>query len=240
MIFQIEEWKKLVTKPKQALIWGMKEEKRELIQLQQAGYAVVLSLGDLDEDAMLQLLEQEKDLSVFLHVIGKIEETCDSYLEKIYARHYGLPVVVCETKHLLIRESILADAQAFADLFADDEYKKYMEVPKNLDSILEIEAYIQEYRKHQYEYYDYGIWSLVSKETGDCIGRAGFEERDGLRLGYSILKEHRRKGFAMEACIALVIYARQELGLVELKADISDSNLISKEFYIKLKKVFDK
>ena len=63
-----------------------------------------------------------------------------------------------------------------------------------------------------YRFYNYGIWTVIEKTTGDIIGRAGIEngEYEGraiLELGYLIDRKWQGRGLGKEAARACTEYA---------------------------------
>ena len=95
---------------------------------------------------------QEMDaISAAKYVVEDLNDVTEEYLERIVRRHLGLPWHICETERLLIRE-----------LFAED-YDEVWEnqVGHGFGSVEELEAYT----KHQYSFYEFGVWALVEKKT---------------------------------------------------------------------------
>lgn len=164
----------------------------------------------------------------------------DAYLERIVRRSLGLPWRICETERLLIREFTMADgARVPAEPEEETESDKVFYTPELLD------AYI----RHQYRFCEYGIWALVRKSDGALVGTAGVaagQEEDGqsgageaakseewLELGYHIFRPYRRRGYAGEACEAVIAYARQELSC-RLRAAVKPDNTASVRLLKKL------
>lgn len=162
------------------------------------------------------------------------EIECD-YLERIYQRGCDLPWKITETSRLLIREITKADVQRIYDLYADEEITKYMEAL--FPTLQEEEEYTEKYIQNVYHFYGYGIWVLVEKKSGKIIGRAGLEyhdDFDGLELGFMLGKEYWHKGFALEACEAILEYGEEELEQDEYRALVHIDNEASKRLCEKL------
>lgn len=77
---------------------------------------------------------------------------------------------------------------------------------------------LKDYIRCQYGFYEWGIWALVEKETGQLVGKAGLtpienEYFDGIsmELGYHIFKPYRRKGLAVEACRGIISHVKETL-----------------------------
>lgn len=100
------------------------------------------------------------DLSAADYVVESLEDATDEYLERVARRKLGFPWKICETERLVIRE-----------LFGDDFDEVYSQnIGRGFGSVEEFLAYV----KHQYAFYEYGLWALVGRETGELIGVAGF------------------------------------------------------------------
>ncbi len=134
------------------------------------------------------------------------------YLERIYQRGKGLPWTIVETERLMIREITKADVPRLYELYADEEITRYME--SLFPTQQEEEEYTENYIRNVYHFYGYGIWVLIEKATGQLIGRAGLEYHDGfdgLELGFMLGKRYWHKGYAYEACKAILAYGKEEL-----------------------------
>mgnify|MGYP001447504673 FL=1 len=98
--------------------------------------------------------------------------------------------------------STLEDCQYIEQLY---DYDKELEFTKN-------------YIKNMYGFFEYGLWLVFEKKSGELIGRAGIENReiDGVtccEIGYLIRRDMQHKGYAYEACQAILEYASDELGI---------------------------
>lgn len=146
------------------------------------------------------------------YVIEDLFSLTKQEAERIYAREKNLPVVVMETERLVIREMAPEDMDALYLLYEDAENTHYVE-PLFLDREKEF-AYIKDYIRMIYRFYDLGMWLLFLKETGELIGRAGVEPMDHegetvLELGYMIGRQWQRKGYATESCKGILDYVQQ-------------------------------
>ena len=82
-------------------------------------------------------------------------------------------------------------------------------------------------------------WMIIKKETFEIIGDAGFKGFNiadrNIDLGYGIIKEERRKGYAEEAARVLIQWAFTNEILKEITASCSIENLISVNLLRKLR-----
>lgn len=166
-------------------------------------------------------------------VVERLDLTTAGELNKAFCREKEIPLIVIETKRLLIREIEKKDMDALYQLYQGEEVNDFVD---KLHEDRELEAaYISDYIRLIYRFYDLGMWMLWDKETGKIIGRAGVEpmEYKGeqvLELGYIIGKESRQKGYAREACEAILEYVKSLEEYQFVDAVIYSGNSISMDF----------
>ncbi|MCR4791602.1 MAG: GNAT family N-acetyltransferase [Lachnospiraceae bacterium] len=135
------------------------------------------------------------------------DEFDDDYLETVYRRLMKIPLDILETDRCLIRETSVRDLDEFYEIYSDPEITEFLE---DLMERSAEEEYTGRYRDLIYEIYGHGIWTVIFKETGEVIGRAGLDERAGFddpELGFMIGKKWQKKGFALEVCEAILGWA---------------------------------
>ena len=135
----------------------------------------------------------------------------------------------------MIRETIVEDVDSFYDIYKESSITEYME-DLYADRDEEI-AYIQDYIKNVYGFYGYGMWTVLDKESGKVIGRAGLSLREGYdipELGFVIGVPWQRQGYAYEVCQAILEYGNEELDFTNFQALIMKGNEKSKRLCEKL------
>lgn len=162
------------------------------------------------------------------YLVAVEKELEPDYLERVYRRYHNLPWEILNTKRCLIRETMETDIDAFYEIYANPSITRYMDnlFPEREDERL----YITNYRKNIYEFYEYGIWTVLSRETGQVIGRAGLTMREGFtepEIGFVIGAPWQRKGYAYEVCMAILSYGLAELGFHMVQAFTQPSNTAS-------------
>ena len=143
-----------------------------------------------------------------LYLVCEMEAADDMLLEKAVRRQYGLPWIIAQTKRLLIREFTKDDPLEAES--ADDG-----------DGVFSDRARREDYIDNQYRFHECGIWALVLKKSGLIIGKAGITAGE---LGYHIYGPFRGRGYAFEACSAILGYAEEELGLRHVRIKTGEGN----------------
>ena len=153
-------------------------------------------------------------------------------LVKIWQRQRRLPWTILETARCVVREFVPEDLEAIRALY-DEEAERFLEAPSE-DTEKErkiLEAYID----RVYRLCGYGHWAVISRQTGELIGRIGFSFPDSsapgpapdASFGYLVRKDMRGKGIAREVCAALIEYGFSQLGFELIGADTALSNTAS-------------
>ena len=111
----------------------------------------------------------------------------------------------------------------------------------------EEEKYTENYRDLIYEMYGHGIWTVILKDTGEIIGRAGLDERAGYdtpELGFVIGTKWQRKGYAEEVCRGILKWASEndidEVMSITEPENIASVNLLKKLGFTRSERFDDK
>jgi len=161
--------------------------------------------------------------------------------EEVYRRLAGLPLDILETKRLKVRESTIEDVEEFYRIYQEPVITRYMEglFPQKEEE----KAYMEAYIRQIYGFYGYGLWTVVLKESGRVIGRAGLSVREGYELpelGFVIEAGYQGQGYGAEVCTAILEYAREELSFEKVQALVKKENLRSKRLLARLGFLFEK
>ncbi len=157
------------------------------------------------------------------------------YPERVYRRYLNLPWNILETNRCLVRETTEEDLEAFYEIYKHPSITRYME-PLFSDKEKEYQ-YITSYRKNVYEFYEFGIWTVILKESGDIIGRAGLTMREGFdepELGFVIGHPWQGEGYGYEVCKAILQYGLSEFGFHKVQAFSQPQNHASLALLYKL------
>ena len=169
------------------------------------------------------------------YIIEEIEEMDYEAMDLVYRRLVGLPWNILTTKRCIVRETTVEDVDSFYQLYADDSVTAYMEAlyPDREQEI----AYIQDYNKRVYQFYGYGMWTVLDRETGCVIGRVGISWREGFdvpELGFMLGVAWQHKGYAFEMCQAVLTYAREQLEMDAVQALVMEGNVPSERLCARL------
>lgn len=188
--------------------------------------------------AVLVFLHGENREQNFMGVRYAFEEPGElgaEYLEQVYRRYAGLPWDILDTKRCRLRETTVADLDDFYRIYAEPSITQYME---NLYSEVEQEKeYTRKYIENVYGFYGFGVWTVVKKDTGEVIGRAGISYREGFEepeLGFVIGVPWQGQGYAYEVCRAVLQYGREQLGFEKVQALVEPENKVSLHLCAKL------
>ena len=77
---------------------------------------------------------------------------------------------------------------------------------------------------------DFGVWVVIERETQTIVGDAGFKglPADGVvEIGYSVIPDRRRRGYASEAAAVLVDWACSQQDVEAVVAACDRENVVS-------------
>lgn len=173
-------------------------------------------------------VEHGKRIYGISYVVDELEDVDEEYLQVVYARRFGIPLVIWETERLIIREIAEEDAKAVCALYEDKDNTRFLPAVGTLN---EEREQIRTYAQNMYGFYGYGMWVVIRKNDNRLIGRAGIEHRMiggelHCEIGYFIEKKFQGMGYGMEAAGA-VLGAAEKLEMEELIAYIHEKNIPS-------------
>ena len=178
--------------------------------------------------AYLNEISKTSDFKDSLYMIDSLNNVGMGHIERMYQRFLNIPWHILDTKRLSLDEMTVADLDGIYGIYDDPMVARlagepYYDREKAID-------YIKSYSEYQYRFYEYGIWLVREKVSGEIIGRAGITGRAGYEkpeLGYVFAKRAWGKGFATEAIEAILKYARDELCLDSINAFVIPENAVS-------------
>ena len=111
--------------------------------------------------------------------------------------------LILQTPRLLLREMHHGDLDFMAEMLGDGEVMRhYPQTEDRAGAAASIQRQMDRYAQ-----WGYGPWLVLSKETGQPLGRVGLlrqtvEDVDEVEVGYMIHRPFWRQGFAFEASAA--------------------------------------
>ncbi len=204
---------------------GLSDWKESLYVTDNPTFASLLSGRDYPVLAYIHDGNRDKSFTNVKYVIEGFEDVDKEYFVRVWQRLVGKPWHMLDTERCSIRETTVEDLEAFYELYSAPAITKYME---NLFTDRDEErVYIETYAKTVYEFYGYGMWTVMLKETDEVIGRAGISMREGFEdpeLGFMIGEPWQGKGLATEVCGKILEYAAKELGFIRVIAFVQPGN----------------
>lgn len=134
-----------------------------------------------------------------------------------------------ESERLQFRQLTSLDASDLGAFFSDDESMRYIQFKRDRDGVHEWLKLVQE----SYCVQGYGPWALVHKSSKQFLGYCGLykqedvDGRDEVELLYGILRQYWGEGYASEAAHAVLVYAKNDLGLNRCISLIAPENVAS-------------
>lgn len=169
-----------------------------------------------------------QDFSKFLFAVEDPEELEPEYIERVYRRLKGMPWNILDTGRCRVRETIPEDVEAFYRIYSDPSITRYME--DLYPDVEEERQYIRDYIDKVYTFFGFGVWTVVEKESGSVIGRAGLSYREGFEdpeLGFIIGVPWQGKGYAKEVCRGVMDYGWRALEFERIQALVEPGNRVS-------------
>ncbi len=188
-------------------------------------FASMLAAGGYPVLAYVHEGNRNSSLLHVKYVIEGFEDVDGEYFVRVWQRMTAKPWHITESKRCIIRETTEADVDAFYQIYGESSITMYME---NLFADRDAELqYVKDYREKVYEFYGFGMWTVIDKESGQVIGRAGVSMREGYsdpELGFVIAKPFQGKGIATEVCEKVLEFARQEFEFTQFMALVHREN----------------
>ena len=136
--------------------------------------------------------------------------------------------MLLETERLSLRRLTQDDFEALRLILQDPEV---MYAYEGALSATEVREWLDR-QLARYEMWDFGLWAVVLKESGQVIGQCGltmqpWKDREVLEIGYLFQRAQWHQGYATEAARRCKEYAFQELDAEEVCSIIRNTNLPS-------------
>ena len=136
-------------------------------------------------------------------------------------------LIKLETKRLFLKSITLDDADLIFQLLNSQKWIKYIG-DRNIESIEDAKRYIQTKMLPQLAKLGFSVYTLIIKQDNKKIGTCGLYDRagiEGLDIGFALLPEYEKKGYAFESSKKLMNIAFNEFGLKEISAITTEENV---------------
>lgn len=135
-------------------------------------------------------------------------------------------MIVLETERLRLRWLTLDDAPFIIELVNDPSFIRFIG-DKGVRTIADAEKYILNGPVASYEQYGYGLYATELKDDSVPIGICGILKRETLPhpdIGFAFLPAYWKQGYAFEAAVAVMKYARNVLNVDTILAITTPEN----------------
>ena len=141
-----------------------------------------------------------------------------------------------ETERLFLKPTSVEDAEFIFELLNSPNWIKNIG-DRNINSINDAKKYIQTKMLPQLTKLGYSVYTLILKQDNIKIGTCGFYDREGIKgidIGFALLPEYEKKGYAFDSTRKLMNVAFNEFGIKEISAITTEENISSKKLLQKL------
>lgn len=147
-----------------------------------------------------------------------------------------------ETERLYLRRVTLDDTGLMLAVWNDPAFVRNVG-DRGVRTVEQASEAMQSGALKLYEDHGYGPYSMVLKSSGAQIGICGLFKRENLEdpdIGFAVLPDYCSMGYAGEAAFAVLVHARDDLGVRALAAIVSPENTPSIGLIQKLGLSFDR
>lgn len=142
----------------------------------------------------------------------------------------GVVRTIASGDQVSLRPIVPDDAQSYLSLVTDPLWTRFIG-ETSLRTTAHAEAFITSKIQGHYKDFGYGLWAVIEREQGSWAGVCGSLRRDWLEhpdLGFALLPDFRRRGFARSACELTLQWMRQNTDHRTLQAILTPDNEQSK------------
>ena len=149
---------------------------------------------------------------------------------------------IIETERLTLREFTIEDSGFILKLLNTPGWLKYIG-SRSVDTIKDAEEYIENKIRISYKISGFGFYLMELRpdkiKTGMC-GLVKREALDDIDIGFALLPEYEGNGYAFEAAIGVLDFAKDKLKLKSIAAITVKNNSPSIKLLGKLGMTFEK
>ena len=134
--------------------------------------------------------------------------------------------MLLETNRLQLREMTVEDAPFILELVNTPAWHQYIG-DRGIKTIEQAQKYIETSYLESYTNNGFGAYVMIDKDNETKMGTCGRYKRPDLDhpdIGFALLPQYTKKGFAHEATSALMDYAKNNLGIMTILAITLEEN----------------
>lgn len=134
-----------------------------------------------------------------------------------------------ETERLRLRPVTVDDTALMLAVWNDPAFIENV-ADRQIRTVEQAREAIENGAQKLFENYGYGPYCISLKSEGSMIGICGLFKRENLEdpdIGFGVLPDFCGRGYAGEAAVAVVDYARSELRIDRITAIVSPTNVPS-------------
>jgi ribosomal-protein-alanine N-acetyltransferase len=130
--------------------------------------------------------------------------------------------MIFQTERLVIRKFRLSDLPSLIDMFTDEEVMRYIGPRRRMTEGETREWLSDKLHRQEHELTRYAV---ALKGTDELIGVAGLQDDNGIKdFGYYFRRSYWGKGYAQEACSAIIKHLETSLQIKDYQIFIADEN----------------
>lgn len=142
---------------------------------------------------------------------------------------YDPAMHILDTERLRLRQLQTEDAAFILKLLNEPAFIQNI-ADKGVRNLEDAIAYLRNGPLASYERHGFGLYLVELKQGNTPVGICGVIRRETLEhpdIGYAFLEKYSGRGYGYESAAAVLIYARQQLGLTRVVAITAPDNLAS-------------
>lgn len=147
-----------------------------------------------------------------------------------------------ETDRLILKPTTVADAEFIRSLYNSPKWIKFIG-DRQLNTVKDAENYIQTKLMPQMKRLGYGTYTIIRKSDGEKVGSCGLYDREGVNgidIGFALLPDFEKKGYAFESVNYLKEIGFSDFKLKQISGITSKKNKASQDLLIKIGLKFEK
>jgi [ribosomal protein S5]-alanine N-acetyltransferase len=137
--------------------------------------------------------------------------------------------LIAQTSCLVLRQLTLADADFILRLVNEPSWLEFIG-DKHVHNLSDAENYLRSGPFAMYASHGFGLWMVQRLSDGANLGMCGLIKRDTLEnvdIGFAFFPEYGGQGYAYEAALAALDFARHKIELTRIVAITSLHNVRS-------------